>query len=191
MIIWITGLSGAGKSTIAKRVVELLKTQACHPVLLDGDEVRWIIQDPAIGYDRESRLVNAHRISRMAKTLETQGFCVVVATMSLFHEIHDWNRKEFKEYLEVWVQTRQSILQIRDSKQLYSRHAVGQEKGLCGFDQDVEFPTQPDLILENNGENKTEDECDHLQAQEQQIEALARQIISRLSALNPDIISAF
>lgn len=149
MIVWITGLSGAGKTTLAQETVNRLKASGKPAVLLDGDEVRWVIQDPTVQHDRESRLTNAYRISRLAQLLESQGLIVVVATMSLFHEIHAHNRQNFEAYLEVWLDVDLPTLQQRDPKGVYQRLAEGQEKNVTGLDIPAEFPKTPHLVINN------------------------------------------
>lgn len=150
MIIWITGLSGAGKTTLAQHVTEALKHRGAPVVLLDGDALRWVVQDPAVGHDRASRLTNAYRIARMAKLLEEQGLTVVVATMSLFHEIHAWNRQEFREYLEVWLEVDSTTLRKRDPRGLYTRFEQGTQSNVVGLDLPCEKPRAPHLVLNNN-----------------------------------------
>ncbi|MBY0402467.1 MAG: adenylyl-sulfate kinase [Cyanobacteria bacterium] len=157
MIIWITGLSGAGKSTLAKQLKVRLNQAQVHPIVLDGDCVREVIQDPHIGHDPKSRLFNAYRLCRLAKMLEEQGFWVIVATMSLFHEVQSWNRFHFKDYLEVLIQVDPVILSQRDPRNLYSRLEQGSVSNVVGYDIVAEFPLNPDIILENNSIDNLED----------------------------------
>ena len=149
-VIWITGLSGAGKSTIARATVKQLHTQGEQPVLIDGDEVRNAIRDPHTGHDSASRLVNAYRICRLAKLLADQGHIVIVATMSIYHEIHSWNRRNCPNYFEVRVEVDLDALQSRDARGLYSRTNNGETSNVPGLDLDYERPLHPDLILTNN-----------------------------------------
>ncbi len=149
-VIWITGLSGAGKTSIASKVVEQLRARQTA-VLLDGDVVRQIVDDPNTGHDAESRLVNAYRICRMAQVLAAQGLTVVVATMSLFHEIHAWNRSNLPSYFEVYLKVDIEVLRARDPKGLYSRSDCGIESHLAGVDIPYEEPLDPDLVIDNNG----------------------------------------
>ena len=150
-VIWITGLSGAGKSTIAGATAKHLNKLGEFPVLIDGDEIREAIADPYIGHDPKSRLANAYRISRLAKLFADQSHTVIVATMSLFHEIHKWNRTNIANYFEVWVEVDLPTLKARDSRGLYSRAANQQEKYVAGIDNSYERPLDPDLTLENTG----------------------------------------
>ena len=151
-VIWITGLSGSGKSTVALAVGALLRRSGRHAVILDGDAVRMAIDDPSCGHDRASRLVNAYRICRFAKLLSDQGATVIVATMSLFHEIHEWNAAHLAGYVEVFLRVPLDILQRRDPKGLYRRHAAGVERDLGGVDLDVEEPRHPHLVVDNDDE---------------------------------------
>ncbi len=149
-VIWITGLSGAGKTSIAGKVVEQLRARE-NAILLDGDVVREIVADPKTGHDTESRLVNAYRICRLAQVLAAQGFTVVVATMSLFREIHSWNRRNLPRYFEVYLKVDLEVLRARDPKGLYSRVECGDEAHLAGVDIPHEEPLDPDLTIDNNG----------------------------------------
>lgn len=150
-VVWITGLSGAGKSTIARQLVSELRVGGGSPVLLDGDEVRDAISDPTVGHDRTSRLANAYRICRLARLISTQGFTVVVATMSLFKEVHDWNRRNLPNYFEVFVEVSLETLRQRDARGLYSRAAQGKATNVVGLDLEFDRPTTPHLTLRNEG----------------------------------------
>ena len=133
MVIWITGLSGAGKSTIAKEVVNYLRCENQPCIFLDGDEVRKALEDPHIGYDYNSRLIIAKRISRLAQMLEQENIWVVVATISLFKEVHSWNRLNFKDYIEVYLRVELEVLKQRDSKGLYKRADKGEISNVAGI----------------------------------------------------------
>jgi len=155
MIIWITGFSGAGKTTIAQALVSQLKETSPAVVLLDGDAIRAAIGDEQTGHDRASRLINAYRICRLAQLMESQGLTVVVATMSLFHEIHAWNRQHFDDYVEVLVEVDFDILQTRNARGLYGRVSSGDESNVVGIDISPELPTTPHLTLNNNFQDQS------------------------------------
>ena len=151
-VIWITGLSASGKTTIAKRLITLLSESANPPVFLDGDQVRTVIGDLNCGHDRNGRLQNAWRICRLAHMLTGQGHLVIVATMSLFHEVHDWNRAHLNRYFEVLVKVDVETAKRRDPRGLYAKTATGKEINVPGVDLTPEFPKEPHLTLENNAD---------------------------------------
>jgi adenylylsulfate kinase-like enzyme len=150
MVVWITGLSGAGKSAIASEVRHGLAASGRAAVLLDGDEVRAAVADPAAGYNAAGRLANARRLTRLARIFEAQGLVVVVATMSLFHEIHEENRRAFRSYLEVLVDVDVDTLARRDPKGLYARAACDAATHLPGVVLAAELPRAPDLVIAND-----------------------------------------
>lgn len=154
MVFWLTGLSGAGKSTLGRHLVTHLKSAGYHPIYLDGDEIRQALQDPdaALGYDPKSRLRNAYRICNLARLLESQGFLIVVATMSLFHEIHRYNRSNFESYQEIWIKAPMETLRDRHPQQLYENQA----KDVVGHDLIPEFPQNPNLVLSNSNPQELE-----------------------------------
>ncbi len=153
MVVWITGLSGAGKSAIAAEVRRRLGAAGGATVLLDGDEVRDAIGDPSVGYDASGRLANARRVARLARLLAAQDLVVVVATMSLFHEIHEWNRRELRDYLEVLIDVGVATLARRDPKGLYARAARGDGTVLPGLGLAAELPRTPDLVIANDADD--------------------------------------
>ena len=152
IVVWITGLSGAGKSTISRRVAQIIRQGGSNCILLDGDEIRQVFPDLQAGHDRESRLLQAHRNSGLAKLLSDQGHTVIFATMSLFVEIQEWNRLNFPAYLEVFVDVPIKLLEERDSKGLYSRAKQGLVKNVVGIHLDYDRPGSPDLVVDNSGD---------------------------------------
>ena len=151
MVIWITGLSGAGKTTLAKEIVNQLATENKEPILLDGDQLREIFIDSTnqatSTHDRSSRLTLALKYSGLARLLSGQGFWVIVATISLFKEVHDWNRKNLKNYYEVFLDTPIEELKKRDSKKIYSRFFGNEISNVAGLDIEVDQPKSPDLLV--------------------------------------------
>ena len=149
-VVWITGLSGAGKSTIARRVQAVLFEAGTSAIVLDGDAVRAAVGDPMCGHDPASRLANAYRVSRLATLVAEQGVPVVVATMSLFHEIHEWNAAHMPGYFEVFLRVPIAVLRSRDPKGLYRLLETHQTQHVGGIDFEVEEPRRPDLIIDNS-----------------------------------------
>lgn len=150
LVIWITGLSGAGKSTIAAEVHRLMRERGLPAVHLDGDQVREVVGDAACGHDPESRLVNAYRICRLAAMLAAQDLPLVVSTVSLFHEVHAWNRANLSGYFEVYVKVRLDTVHRRDPKGIYVRASNGEEANVWGLHLACEEPENPHLVVEND-----------------------------------------
>lgn len=148
VVIWITGLSGAGKSTIARAATKLLKAEGTVPILLDGDEFRAAVGDD-LGHDPKGRLLNAYRLARFASYLAHQDHVVICATMSLFHEVQEWNRANAPHYVEVYLKVGLDRLTSRDPKGLYARARAGKATGVVGVDLPFVEPLATDLVLEN------------------------------------------
>lgn len=150
MVIWIIGLSGAGKTTLARETVRIARNGGTCVALLDGDELREVWGDD-LGHDMIDRRRNADRICRLCALLDRQGMHVVCAVLSLFEESRDWNRSTYSAYHEVFVDTPLSDLRGRDPKKLYARHASGDIRGLPGIDLPFRPPAHPDLVIANTG----------------------------------------
>lgn len=150
-IIWITGLSGSGKTTIAQEISSNLRAQGKAVVLLDGDELREIFGASTLNeknHGRASRLLLAMQYSNLCKMIGAQGITVVIATISMFDEIHEWNRKNLSGYFEVYIKVSQDELRRRDPKGIYRKFDSGEIKNVAGIDLKVDEPKSPDLILE-------------------------------------------
>jgi adenylylsulfate kinase-like enzyme len=148
-VYWVTGLAGAGKSSISKILLNHLKGKGRVVTLLDGDELRGVW--PNLGYSEEERKQGAMQNSRLCKLLSDQGFDVICATISLFHSVHEWNRKNISCYREIFLKVPHSILKDRDQKNLYSEASEGKIGNVYGIDIIAEEPLRPDLIIDNYG----------------------------------------
>lgn len=147
-LVWITGLAGSGKTTIATEVHRKLKTRMGNVVLLDGDAVRDMFgQD--LGHDPKARYENALRITRLCKFLVKQGINVVCSTMSLYVAIHRMNRDITPHYFEVLVDVPIEELIRRDKNRLYSRALQGEIEHVVGIDQAFDRPKNPHLTIDN------------------------------------------
>ena len=149
VLIWITGLSGSGKTTIGKAVWEEIKKEHSNAVFLDGDSFREILGGD-LGHDPKDRLENAYRIARMCKFLVSQNIIVICATMSLYAQIHDFNRENIENYFEVFVDCEMDELIRRDQKALYSRAMAGEISNVVGIDLLYDKPKNADLIIDNS-----------------------------------------
>lgn len=150
MVIWLIGLSGAGKTTLGRMLYGELKKEHSNTVFLDGDMVREIMgQD--LGHTLEDRRRNAGRICRLCKYLDAQGIHVVCAILSIFEESHSWNRANYGSYFEVYIQTSMDNLLKRQRNAIYDKALRGETKDVVGVDIPFHPPERPDLVLSNDG----------------------------------------
>lgn len=149
-LYWITGLSGAGKTTIGTRLYYELKKTCSNLVILDGDILKNLVGD-SLGYSREERLKRANYYSNMCKILTDQGISVIICTIAMYDSVREWNRKYIEKYVEVFLKVDREVLLKRDKKGLYSKQKLGKVSEVAGVDIDVEYPKDPDIIIENDG----------------------------------------
>lgn len=149
MVIWIIGLSGTGKTTLASQVVERIRQLNGKVVLLDGDLIRTLFGND-VDHTIEGRRRNAERLSVLSKFLADQGINVVAAVLSIFPEWRRWNRENISDYSEVYIKASMQTLLRRDIKNLYARAAKGEIVNVVGVDIPFPEPENPDLVIENN-----------------------------------------
>jgi adenylylsulfate kinase len=151
-VLWITGLAGSGKSTLATRLLERLAAERQHALLLDGDRVRELFDDPdqLQRHDSASRQRRAWRISQLAHRAALEGEPVVVATISLLHSVQQANRNCHARYAEVLLQPSMRQLALR-RPDLYSDVAEGDE--VMGVGQTPQWPLAAELRLTDDGDD--------------------------------------
>ncbi|HTV50128.1 MAG TPA: adenylyl-sulfate kinase [Steroidobacteraceae bacterium] len=149
-MFWITGLSGAGKTTIGRELWRRLREAGHSVVFLDGDELRGALAED-LGHDRKHRLRSAMRNARLCRLLARQGSYVVCATISLFHEVQRWNRENIANYTEIYLRVPLEELQRRDLKGIYAASRRGELQHVVGVDIAAEMPTAPDVVVDNYG----------------------------------------
>lgn len=143
-LIFITGLSGSGKSTLATKLIKsIYEDFGIKAVFLDGDSLRECVGN--VDYSKEGREKMAMYYVRTANMLVKQGFLVVLATISMFKNVRKFNRDNFINYLEVYLNVDDDILQARDSKGFY-KNCVDN----MAVTQNLELPTNSDLIFYND-----------------------------------------
>ncbi len=149
-VFWITGLSGAGKTTLGRELWRRLRAAGRPATFLDGDALRAVVSED-LGHSASDRRRSAMRNARLCQLLAEQGIDVVCATISLFHEVQRWNRENIRGYLEIYLRVPIDELRRRDSKGIYSRAERGDGRDIVGIDVPAEVPATPDVLLDNYG----------------------------------------
>lgn len=149
-VYWITGLSGAGKTTLGNLLYERIHRFKDNVFMLDGDIGRWAYND-AIGYSKQEREEGAYRNGRVCKMISDQGIDVICCTVSMFDGVRNWNRKNIRYYKEIYLEVPLGILIQRDQKGLYTGLRSGRACNVVGMDIEVEFPKKPHLRIINDG----------------------------------------
>ena len=150
-IIWFTGLSGSGKSTIADKVEEMLNERGFLTYLLDGDNIRTGL-NKNLGFSDEDRSENIRRIGETAKLFVDAGVVVLAAFISPFKADRKMVRElvDKSEFIEVFVNCPQEICEQRDPKGLYKRARAGEIKNFTGVDSPFEIPDKPEIEILSN-----------------------------------------
>ncbi len=152
-VLWFTGLSGAGKSTIANQVEKRLHARGCHTFLLDGDNVRHGLNRD-LGFTDEDRVENIRRVAEVARLMVDAGLIVLVSFISPFRAERQMARELFAggEFIEVFVDVPLEVAESRDVKGLYRKARAGQIPNFTGIDSPYEPPEAPELHLYADGE---------------------------------------
>jgi adenylylsulfate kinase len=150
--LWLTGLPRAGKSTIAGIVAGRLRALGVDRIeVLDGDEVReGLCRD--LGFSRQDREENIHRITFVSKVLTRNGVAVLVAAISPYRESRERAREEIQSFVEVWCRASVEACAARDYKGLYEKAMRGEIDNLTGVNDPYEEPEDADLVLQTDGE---------------------------------------
>ncbi|MBF97342.1 MAG: adenylyl-sulfate kinase [Pelagibacterales bacterium] len=146
-VIWITGLSGSGKTTLALQLTSILRGKEKAIVNLDGDILRKTLLDPKKekqSYTANDRRQLAQQYGRLCKLISDQGFWVLIATISLFREVHAWNRQNISNYFEVFLDVPMAELRRRDTKGIYRAFSNNGNGNIVGLDLKFDKPVSPD-----------------------------------------------
>jgi adenylylsulfate kinase len=154
-VIWFTGMSGAGKSTIAEQLEPRLKARGCKVEMLDGDVVRTHLSK-GLGFTKEDRDENIRRIGFVAHLLQRNGVAVVCSAISPYREIRDENRKLIGDFVEVFAKCPLEVLEERDVKGLYAKARAGEIKNFTGLSDPYEEPLNPEVVVETDRETLEE-----------------------------------
>lgn len=154
--VWFTGLSGAGKTTLAQSLVPELRARGLNVEVLDGDEVRTNLSK-GLGFTKEDRDTNIRRIGYVSRLLSRNGVAVISAAISPYREIRDEVRESIEaegvQFIEVYVKCSLEVLTERDVKGLYQKALAGEIKGFTGVSDPYEEPLHPEVVVETDRES--------------------------------------
>ncbi|MEA2433478.1 MAG: adenylylsulfate kinase [Actinomycetota bacterium] len=167
VVLWFTGLSGSGKSTIAHVVEEKLLDAGVPVEILDGDVVRENLSK-GLGFSEEDRNTNIRRIAYVAHLLQRNGTFVITAAISPYKAIRDEARAMIKDFVEIYADAPLEVCEERDVKGLYAKARAGEIKGFTGIDDPYEAPTNAEVVAKTG---------------EQSVEESAQQVIDKLIEL--------
>ena len=174
MVIWVTGISGAGKTTLCHALAPLLRPHVSGVVLLDGDVIREVFGGD-LGYRESDRMIQVRRIQAFARLVSAQGVTVIAAVLYAHPELLAWNRRHLPDYFEVYLKAPLELVQRRDVKGIYRKATQGLMADVVGLDIPWHEPVAPDLVIDAT--------------QELPPELLARQVVMAIPAF-ADLLSA-
>jgi adenylylsulfate kinase-like enzyme len=146
MVIWITGLSGAGKTTLATALYEAMKPRLLALVRIDGDEVRALFGN-SLGFAESDRRLQIQRLQSLAAILDGQGITVIVAALYAHPDLLSWNRDHFSDYFEIYLDASLDLVRRRDSKGLYAKADSGKMPDVVGVDVPWHAPDNPHMTV--------------------------------------------
>ncbi len=167
-VLWFTGLSGSGKSTVANAVDKLLYEMGCKTYVLDGDNVRHGLNGD-LGFSDKDRIENIRRIGEVSRLMYDAGLIVSTAFISPFTRDRDMVRNTLGEnaFIEIFIDTPLTICERRDPKGLYKKARAGEIKNFTGIDSGYEIPLNPEV---------------HILTENKSILACAREVVGYLKA---------
>jgi len=153
--IWFTGLSGAGKTTLARLVENELKNRGHRVEVLDGDIIRTNLSK-GLGFSKEDRDTNIRRIGFVCHLLSRNCVVAIAAAISPYREIRDEVRAQIGSFIEVYVKCPIDVLAERDVKGLYKKALAGEIKNFTGIDDPYEEPSNPEVVVHSDVETPEE-----------------------------------
>ena len=167
-VLWLTGLPGSVKTTIARNLEPKLRKLDWQVEILDGDEIRQNLSK-GLGFSREDRETHLKRAAYVAKLLSRNGVAVIAAYISPYRSVREYARKETTNFIEVFVKCSLQVCAQRDPKGLYKKASTGEIKNLTGPQDVYEEPLTPDLVVETD---------------KQTVEESVNMILEKLNKLN-------
>ncbi len=153
--VWFTGLSGAGKTTLADKLEPILRERGLKVEKLDGDVIRTNLSK-GLGFSKEDRDINIRRIAFVCDLLTRNGVAVITSAISPYRAVRDEARETIGEFVEVYVRCSIPELTRRDVKGLYARALAGEIKNFTGVSDPYEEPLNPEVIVDSETESEEE-----------------------------------
>lgn len=154
-LYWVTGLSGAGKTTVGALLYQYLKARKENVVFLDGDTLRAVMGN--FDYSERGREQMSYQNMRLFQLLTQQGIDVVSCVIGMKEKYRAWNRENIGQYREIYLKVSLNELIRRDPKGLYRKALNREIEHVYGIDLEFEEPARPDLVIENEGVTQPED----------------------------------
>ena len=164
ILFWVTGLSGSGKTSLAKKIFSYIEKKHGPTIILSGDDIRKIFELNNFSYNARYRYASSY--SRLCKKITDGKINVILATVSLFHRVRSWNRKNIKNYVEIYIKSDIEKVIKKKKKFFYKRKF----KNIVGKNLRAEFPKSPDIVIKNNFDKS--------------IEKLSKELIKKIKLLN-------
>src|SRR3990170_1466172 len=165
-VVWFTGLSGAGKTTIAHQLEAVLRDRGSNVEVLDGDVVRTHLSK-GLGFSKEDRDTNIRRIGFVAHLLQRNGVAVICSAISPYRDIRDENRALIGDFVEVYAKCPIDVLAERDVKGLYKKALTGEIQNFTGVSDPYEEPENAEVVVETDKESVDESLAKVLRALEE------------------------
>ena len=146
-LFWITGLSGSGKTSIAKKIHTRIIKQFGPTILISGDQIRKIFS--LKGYTYTDRLNTVKKYCLLSKLITQNKINVIISVIGMLDILRNWNKKNIKNYIEIYVESSIKDLKVRNKKKLYTNN----KESVVGINVKPEFPKNPDIKIRNNFKN--------------------------------------
>jgi adenylylsulfate kinase len=144
IVFWITGISGSGKSMLSKNIYTYIKKKFGKTIILSGDNLRRIFK--LNKYDKESRLQNGKKFSDLLNLISRNKVNLLFSVVGLFHKLHNYNRKNIKNYIEIFIDADFNKVELRGQKYFYKKNTIN----VWGRDIKPELPRKPHITIKNN-----------------------------------------